>query len=327
MSGRPIHSNAAIGRWIALLVGASFLILPALAEAKVKCPAKPKNTVRAKRMAKKFFNKGGRLAQKEKYSEALDSFLCSLKMKPHENTVYNVAQVSKFVEDRDAVRERLERFLEKHPNHESRIELEELIASVEGTYEPPDDVTPVVPAPGAVEEETGPPDPAGQLVEEEEGEGEEEEQGEEEGEGEGEGEEEEGEVEELFAEPSPAVEPVDDPQPIEEDERAPPTKIAGYVLLGAAGASLVAAIALQSAAGAAKNEALRAQNYDQYLAREDKMHRRQTAAAVFWVTTGVLAGTGFVLLLLDTDEREDGSDGVELDVNAGPNGLALQGRF
>ena len=112
------------------------LFVPILAEAKVKCPAKPKNSVRAKRLAKKFFNKGGKLAQKERYAAALDSFLCSLKMKPHENTVYNVAQVAKFVKDQTLVREKLNRFLEKHPKHESRPELEELISSVDGTYSP-----------------------------------------------------------------------------------------------------------------------------------------------------------------------------------------------
>jgi len=309
-------------RWTAILLGVLVLAAPLAAEA--GCPAKPKNAVRAKRLAKKLFSKGGRLAQKEKYTQALDTFLCSLKMKNHENTVYNVAQVSKFVKDREVVRKRLETFLEKYPNHEARPELEELIASVDGTYTPPDNAELTAPVAdpttaeeaadegaedGAEEVATGPPEPGTEQPDEEEGPA--------------------GEVASLFAEDEkpPVEQPAEEPQPSAGDEGVPPTRVAGYVLLGTAGATLITAIALQGATGAAKNDALDASDYDQFTAREDKMKGLQTGATVFWVATGLLAGTGVVLLLLDTDETDDGAGGAELEVRAAPNGVALQGRF
>jgi hypothetical protein len=333
MSGRPIHFEVWFRKWAAILIGAMVLTVPLVAEArvKVKCPAKPKNVVRAKRLAKKFFNKGGRFAQKERYAAALDSFLCSLKMKPHENTVYNVAQVAKFVKDQTLVKDRLERFLKKHPKHKSRPELEELIASVDGTYVPPEEgqsAPPVVaggdpaaaePAEGA----TGPPDPESDpedIPEAEEESSPEDEEAE--------------EVANLFAEDeappgqeSGAEEPEPEPRPSDDGDGVPPTTIAGYVLLGTAGATLITAIGIQGATGAAKNNALDAQNYDQFTSREDKMHRLQTGATVFWIATGVLAGTGVVLILLDRDESDAGSGGVDVEIGAAPGGVVLQGRF
>jgi len=297
-------------KWIAILVGVLLIVVPLLAEAKARCPAKPKNVVRAKRMAKKFFNKGGRLAQKEKYSAALDSFLCSLKMKPHENTVYNVAQVSKFVEDRESVSMKLEGFLDKHPDHESRPELEELIASVEGSYQPPPADQPPTPdpiPPSDISSDTSDESPVDELVEEEP----------------------DDEVGELFAEDAddPTEEPTAAAPEAEDGERAPPTTIAGYVLLGTAGATLITAIGLQGAAGAAKNKALDSQNYDQFTSREDKMGRLQTGATVFWVATGLIGGTGVVLLLLDSHEGVGGEDEVDLALGAAPTGVVLRGRF
>jgi hypothetical protein len=329
MSGRPIHFEVCFRKWAAILIGALVLAVPLMAEAKVKCPAKPRNAVRAKRLAKKFFNKGGRFAQKEKYAAALDSFLCSLKMKPHENTVYNVAQVAKFVKDQTLVKGKLEHFLKKYPKHKSRPELEELLSSVDGTYVPPEEEQPAPPVVAGgdpateepVEEVTGPPDPESEPDEpspEEPSPEDEEAQ----------------EVANLFAEDETppgqepeAREPVDEPQPPAEGDGVPPTKIAGYVLLGTAGATLITAIGIQGATGAAKNDALDAQNYEQFTSREDKMHSLQTGATVFWIATGVLAGTGVVLLLLDREESDGGSGGVDVEVGAAPGGVVLQGRF
>jgi hypothetical protein len=302
-----------LAKWIAFAVAVLIVAVPLMADAgpKVKCPAKPQNQVRARRMAKKFFNKGGRFATKGQYTRALDSFLCSLRMKGHENTVFNVAQVSKFVKNQKVVKERLERFLEKHPGHDSTVEVEELIASIDGTPYPPPSTQPAsdaeAPPPGPVEEAGAGQEQTG----------------------------EDQEVQDLFgvdaeqpptepAGPSEPAEPADNP-PVAE-EGPPPMRIAGYVLLGVGGAALITSVALQGATGVAKNEALDSINYSQFTSRKDKMSNLQTGATVCWIVTGALVGTGVVLLLVDSQSQES-DGGVEVELEPGVAGFSLKGRF
>jgi hypothetical protein len=300
MSGRQIRFRAARARWIAAVVAVLVVAVPLLVDAgpKVKCPAKPQNQVRARRMAKKFFNKGGKFATKGKYTKALDSFLCSLRMKPHENTVYNVAQVAKFVKNQKVVKKHLEAFLAKHPGHDSTQEIEELIASVEGGT--------AYPGPGPVAEE-GPSEPTEPTV--------------------GGAQTEEGqEVEDLFGADAEQV-PAEEAEPVDEvDEGPPPMRIAGYVALGTGGAMLITAVALQGATGVAKNEALDSTNYGQFTTRKDKMEGLQTGATVCWILTGVLAGAGVALLVIDS-QSEEGDGGVEVELEPGVSGLSVTGRF
>jgi hypothetical protein len=312
MSGRLIHSETTIHRWLAVLIALVFAAVPLLADAgpKVKCPKKPKKAYKVRKLAKRFFTKGGRFAQKEKFEAALDSFLCSLKMRAHVNTVYNVAQVSKFIADREHVLQRLEQFVERHPDHESNPEIIELIESVEGVSESPGlkpepDEAPAVmpPDPGAeaVEQEGPPADPV---------------------------------VDELFGEDleqpgkEPDKDPGEQPEPTGDDEgEPPPLKTVGYVMLGTAGASLIFAISLQAAAGAAKNDALDSTSYDQFTFRKGKMKRMQAGATVCWVATGLLAGTGVVLLLLDRGDEDPANEGVDIALEPGVSGITLRGRF
>ena len=56
------------------------------------------------------------------------------------------------------------------------------------------------------------------------------------------------------------------------------------------------------------------------------MGRLQNGATVCWILTGVLAGAGVVLLLVDS-QSEEGDGGVEVELEPGVFGLSVTGRF
>ena len=240
-----------------------------------KCPKRPAAEKRAKRWAGRWFIKAEKAVKSEKYDVAMDRFLCSLYMAPHENTVFNIAQLTNLVEEKESALTKLEAFTDKNPDHESTPEIKELIGSVERSMGLEEDE----------EEISGPLDA------------------------------------EIVA---------DEPEEDEADARdGPNLKVPAYILLGTAGATLILSISLQAAAGAAQNDAEAATDYDGYLYYEDKMRGRQVGATVCFVLTGLIAGTGVLLLLLDKDGEAsaDGEASVDLSLLPAPARLVLQGSF
>ncbi|MBN2341625.1 MAG: hypothetical protein JXX29_02790 [Deltaproteobacteria bacterium] len=103
----------------------------AYAAARFKCPAVPSQEKIAVKKAGWYFTAGEKLAKKEKYLMSLDRYLCSLKMKPHSNTMFNIAQVLKLIENKKPAIQRLKKFRTQNEAHPSVPELNQLIAVME----------------------------------------------------------------------------------------------------------------------------------------------------------------------------------------------------
>ncbi len=255
-----------------LVVGLLLAAPLAAQETESECPNRPAKLGRAKNKARKWFDKGEKLSKEARLEDSLDAFLCSQKMKGHENTVFNIAQISKLIENKRLTLKRLRQFREQNPNVESAAEIDKLIIELE--------------------EELGeePPEP---VVDES-----------------------------LFAEDKPEPEP-EEPAQSKIDRRT-----VSYILLGGAGATLVISTALQGAAGANKNKAADATNWNQFDYRRDRMKGLQVGALIGFITTGVLAGVGLYLLLTDDRETEsDGENEVTLALVPAPAGIVLKGSF
>jgi hypothetical protein len=95
------------------------------------CPKKPPADKRAQRWAGRWFTKGEHAAKQAKFQEALDAFLCSLHLSPHQNTVFNVAQLTNLVEDKAAATESIKKFREEHRASEFDDELSDLMVSLQ----------------------------------------------------------------------------------------------------------------------------------------------------------------------------------------------------
>lgn len=114
------------------LVFGLFLAAPLAAqETKSECPNRPARPGMAKKMARKWFDEGEKLSKEARLEDSLDSFLCSQKMMGHENTVFNIAQISKLIENKRSTLKRLREFREQNPNVDSAAEIDKLISELE----------------------------------------------------------------------------------------------------------------------------------------------------------------------------------------------------
>lgn len=114
-----------------LVVGLLMAAPLAAQDAKSECPKRPAKAGRAKNMARKWFDKGGKLSKEARLEDSLDAFLCSQKMRGHENTVFNIAQISKLIDDKRSTLKRLRQFREQNPNVDSAAEIDKLISELE----------------------------------------------------------------------------------------------------------------------------------------------------------------------------------------------------
>ena len=118
------------------------------------CPKMIPAGKRARKLAGKWFVKGEQATNEARFQEALDDFLCSLHIYPHQNTVFNVAQLTNLVRDKALATASLKKFREEHPTSEFDDELSDLIISLEnsqGIAQPEKEVeeAPPEPAPRA----------------------------------------------------------------------------------------------------------------------------------------------------------------------------------
>lgn len=113
-----------------LLTMAGLLLAPSLGWGEV-CPERPKQAGPARDEARKWFDEGERLSKEARYEDALDAFLCSQKMLGHENTVFNIAHISKQIEDKKTTLDRLRTFRKENPDIASAGEIDKLISELE----------------------------------------------------------------------------------------------------------------------------------------------------------------------------------------------------
>ena len=114
-----------------LVVGLLLAAPLAAQETKSECPNRPAKQGRAKNKARKWFDKGEKLSKEARLEDSLDAFLCSLKMKGHENTVFNIAQISKLIDNKRSTLKRLRQFREENPDVDSAAEIDKLIGELE----------------------------------------------------------------------------------------------------------------------------------------------------------------------------------------------------
>ncbi len=116
---------------LTLVLGLLLAAPLAAQETKPECPNRPAKVARAKNKARKWFDKGEKLSKEARFEDSLDAFLCSLKMKGHENTVFNIAQISKLIDNKHSTLRRLRQFREQNPNANSSAEIDKLISELE----------------------------------------------------------------------------------------------------------------------------------------------------------------------------------------------------
>lgn len=146
------------------------------------------------------------------------------------------------------------------------------------------------------------------------------------------------EEEESEAENAPPPEAIAEPAPVTDDEprtdRKRGQRIAGYALLGVGGAGLIVGGVLGGLASAKANDADNAEFVDDALRMRDDARRQARAADAMFITGGVFAAAGLVLVLTTLGKKK-GSAAAAMPTRwvlapaASPTsaGAALHGRF
>ena len=96
-----------------------------------KCPPVPKQESVALKKAGRYFAVGEKMAVNGAYKKSLERYLCSLKMKEHPNTMFNIAQVAKLIEKKEPALRLLKKFKDKNPEHPAVPEITQLIDKME----------------------------------------------------------------------------------------------------------------------------------------------------------------------------------------------------
>lgn len=239
----------------------------------------------AQKKAGRYFAAGAKLAARQKYKKSLERYLCSLKMKAHSNTLFNIAQISKLVENKTPALRLLRKFRNRNPEHPSVPEVNQLIDKMErGEFDTPPNETNSPPTPKETNEINDINDinaaqktlvPLELIVEE--------------------------------VAPSPVSEAIIASQ-------APPPQInqkmktAGIILAATGGTFTVLAIGLSIGAGKNKNKASNATEYDTFDDYESKYVNLSVGAALSYIV-GVSCLTTGVILLLRSKKRLDSPAG------------------
>jgi hypothetical protein len=106
----------------------------------LQCRDKPKNPVRAKRLAGDLFARAERAFNDKQYIKALKRFLCSLSTVEHEATVTNIEEILRVIENKETACALLEDYLEANPDGELTPRLSEITEAMKielGLAEPP----------------------------------------------------------------------------------------------------------------------------------------------------------------------------------------------
>ena len=267
------------------------------------CPEKPADQEIARNLAGSFFSSAERSFKEKRFDDALAKFVCSLRMMDHENTLFNVAHVALFAENKQAALALFRAYVADHPKGRTSREMRKMITQLEseaGSQEPaseaPREEAP--PAPEPAEEEQAPTGAAA---------------------------------------PAPEPKAAGAPEAAEGGKPGGPMarylKIGGWTGVGAGAAALVIGAVLQGVSAAARQDALDARDYGKFVDERDRSSSLQAGAIAGFVIGGVLGGAGAFLLLWDFKPRAEGKSapgtekGLELSVVPGASGLLVKGRF
>ena len=221
----------------------------------LSCPEKPAGGEKARKMAGSYFAEAEQSFDNGLYLKALESFLCSMSMIEHENTVINIKKTLGKLPDKKAAVDRLRTYVDQHPKGELTPEIAGLADDIESSLPKEKTETCVCPPPP----------------------------------------------------PAPVCPPAEKDCTAEMRgiERAHKIlSLTGWLNVSIGAAAFVSAIVLQGIAGAQKNKARNATNYEAFLDAKDKNKSLQIAATSMFVASALVAGTGLVHLLLLHEEQK-----------------------
>jgi len=232
---------------------------------KFKCPAVPEQEAVAVKKAGRFFTAGEKLALKGQYNRSMQRYLCSLKMKAHPNTMFNIAQVAKLSDDKTPILKLLNRFREQNPEHAAVPEISRLIAKMEaGDYE---SINPELTSPARDSSSPAESAPIATLPNIEENES-------------------------LTPEPTPTSPP----------NRLRKMKIFGIIAIAGGAAFTGVGIGFAAGSATAKNNGLAATQYSDYTFYENQ-HKGFAAVSVISFIVGVAGITTGTILLMKRKKR------------------------
>ncbi|MDD5306859.1 MAG: hypothetical protein PHU25_06010 [Deltaproteobacteria bacterium] len=240
---------------------------PAAVEAAPVCPPVPAKETKRRDLAKAHFGEGQRLSYEGDVEPAMAEFLCSLKMKEHPNTVYNVQQLARLSKNRQATIATLEAFLAENPASGAAVDIQTIVTSLKNEI--------------AAEERAA--EEARRAAEQTRL---------------------EAEAAAAEAARTPPPPPPKRHKEPKKDLGLFERQTTIYILWGAGGAAAFTGIVLQGLAGAAKSDAEDAKSFTGFKDSRDSMRDFQVGAIVGFAAAAVLGGAGLTLFLLDDTEEE-----------------------
>ncbi|MBN2344431.1 MAG: hypothetical protein JXR45_23245 [Deltaproteobacteria bacterium] len=251
------------------------------------CPKPPKDSTQTQIVAGDMFASAEQNYQENKPLDALKEFLCSHRIIQHENTLFNIAQISKLDENREKSIEILKDFVSHTQGNHIISPIQEIIDDLEeksaaaGVSEPSDTDT---------EEESS------------------------------------AAVEDQPPKPKPAeTAPQNEPTVSTNTDSTKRLRITGVVLMAVGGGALVTGSIFQGLASRAQGNAEETDNYSVFQKEQDDMQKYQTIALVGFIIGGVMAGTGMVLFLMS--QKKEVAEPSNVVFVPTLQGVAVTGRF
>jgi hypothetical protein len=225
---------------------------------KDECPEIPEDPVKAQIFAGNLFSEAEADYQASQPVKALKGFLCSHRIMPHENTLFNIVQISKLADHQSISIEILKDFVRHVEAKHKTAPIEEIIAELEGR---------------TVEGETTDTD-------------------------ESQKEDDRAQSTQSESTPEGSSETTGQTEPTEQTHSREWMKVTGLSLVGVGALTLVAGSVFQLMAGKSQQDAEDTMNYSTFKDKKQRMERFQTLAVVGFVSSGVLVGSGMVLWML-----------------------------
>jgi hypothetical protein len=225
---------------------------------KVECPEIPEDPVKAQIVAGNLFSEAEADYQASQPLKALKGFLCSHRIMPHENTLFNIVQISKLADHQSISIEILKDFVRHVEAKHKTAPIEEIIAELEGRTV------------------------AGETTDT----------------GESQKEDGHVQSTQSESTPEGSSETTGQTEPTEQTHSREWMKVTGLSLVGVGALTLVAGSVFQLMAGKSQQDAEDTMNYSTFEDKKQRMERFQTLAVVGFVSSGVLVGSGMVLWML-----------------------------
>ncbi len=225
---------------------------------KDECPEIPEDPVKAQIVAGNLFSEAEADYQASQPLKALKGFLCSHRIMPHENTLFNIVQISKLADHQSISIEILKDFVRNVEAKHKTAPIEEIIAELEGR---------TVAGETTDTDESQKEDGHVQSTQSE-------------------------------STPEGSSETTGQTEPTEQTHSREWMKVTGLSLVGVGALTLVAGSVFQLMAGKSQQDAEDTMNYSTFEDKKQRMERFQTLAVVGFVSSGVLVGSGMVLWML-----------------------------